>query len=134
MACKVIRYFRLFSSVVVSVLRTSINVLSKSKSKNYVTWIANLTKSFLSVLRWHFIQYKLWQKWMFLDWLLTSSCKRNLWTTPWGNLIMLFDFPKWLQSCFDKWNWSVKVKLRMPDIWPERKYRTRVYKQSRSRS
>ena len=33
----------------VSVLRASINVLSKSKSKNYVTWIANLTKLFLSV-------------------------------------------------------------------------------------
>ena len=30
----------------VSVLRTSINVLSKSKSRNYVTWIANLTKYF----------------------------------------------------------------------------------------
>ena len=42
-------YFQLFSSVLVSVLRTSINVLSKSKSKNYVTWIANLTKLFLSV-------------------------------------------------------------------------------------
>ena len=33
----------------VSVLRTSINVLSKSKSRNYVTWIPNLTKLFLSV-------------------------------------------------------------------------------------
>ena len=50
MACKVTCYFRLFSSVLVSVLRTSINVLSKSKSRNYVTWIANLTKLFLSVL------------------------------------------------------------------------------------
>ena len=39
----------LFSSVLVSVLRTSINVLSKCKSRNYVTWIANLTKLFLSV-------------------------------------------------------------------------------------
>ena len=38
-----------FSLVLVSVLRTSINVLSKSKSKNYVTWIANLTKLFQSV-------------------------------------------------------------------------------------
>ena len=42
--------FWLFSSVLVSVLRTSINVLSESKSRNYVTWIANLTKLFLSVL------------------------------------------------------------------------------------
>ena len=49
LACKVTCYFWLFSSVLVSVLRTSINVLSKSKSKNYVTWIANLTKLFLSV-------------------------------------------------------------------------------------
>ena len=49
LACKVTCYFRLFSSVLVSVLRTSINVLLKSKSKNYVTWIANLTKLFLSV-------------------------------------------------------------------------------------
>ena len=49
MACKVTCYFQLFSSVLLSVLRTSINVLSKSKSRNYVTWIANLTKSFLSV-------------------------------------------------------------------------------------
>ena len=50
LACKVTCYFQLFSSVLVSVLRTSINVLSKSKSRNYVTWIANLTKLFLSVL------------------------------------------------------------------------------------
>ena len=49
LACKVTCYFRLVSLVLVSVLRTSINVLSKSKSKNYVTWIANLTKLFLSV-------------------------------------------------------------------------------------
>ena len=49
LACKVTCYFQLFSSVLVSVLRTSINVLSKSKSRNYVTWIANLTKLFLSV-------------------------------------------------------------------------------------
>ena len=49
LAHKVTCYFRLFSLVLVSVLRTSINVLSKSKSKNYVTWIANLTKLFLSV-------------------------------------------------------------------------------------
>ena len=33
----------------VSVLRTSIKVLSKSKSTNYVTWIAKLPKLFLSV-------------------------------------------------------------------------------------
>ena len=46
---KVTFYFRLFSSVLVSVLRTSINVLSKSKSRNYIKWIANLTKLFLSV-------------------------------------------------------------------------------------
>ena len=46
---KVTCYFWVLSSVLVSVLRTSINVLSKSKSKNYVTWIANLTKLFLSV-------------------------------------------------------------------------------------
>ena len=49
LACKVTCYFQLFILVLVSVLRTSINVLSKSKSKNYVTWIANLTKLFLSV-------------------------------------------------------------------------------------
>ena len=49
LARKVTCYFWLFSSVLVSVLRTSINVLSKSKSKNYITWIANLTKLFLSV-------------------------------------------------------------------------------------
>ena len=49
MACKVTCYFQLFSSVLLSVLRTSIDVLSKSKSRNYVTWIANLTKLFLSV-------------------------------------------------------------------------------------
>ena len=55
---KVTRYFRLFSSVLVSVLRTSINVISKSKPKNYVTWIANLTKLFLSVLK-----YQLLRKW-----------------------------------------------------------------------
>ena len=47
--CEVTCYFRLFSSDLISVLRTSINVLSKSKSRNYVTWIANLTKLFLSV-------------------------------------------------------------------------------------
>ena len=40
---------QLFSLILVSVLRTSIYVLSKSKSRNYVTWIANLTKLFLSV-------------------------------------------------------------------------------------
>ena len=49
LACKVTCYFLLFSLVLVSVLRTSIDVLSKSKSKNYVTCIANLTKLFLSV-------------------------------------------------------------------------------------
>ena len=49
LAHKVTCYFRLFSLVLVSVLRTSTNVLSKSKSKNYVTLIANLTKLFLSV-------------------------------------------------------------------------------------
>ena len=45
LAHKVTCYFQLFSLFLVSVLRTSINVLSKSKSKNYVT----LTKLFLSV-------------------------------------------------------------------------------------
>ena len=50
LARKVTCYFRVLSSVLVSELRTSINVLLKSKSKNYVTWIANLTKLFLSVL------------------------------------------------------------------------------------
>ena len=49
---KITHCFRFFSLVLVSVLRTSINVLSKSKSKNYVTWIANLTKLFLSVYLW----------------------------------------------------------------------------------
>ena len=49
LARKVTCYFRLVCLVLVSVPRTSINVLSKSKSKNYVTWIANLTKLFLSV-------------------------------------------------------------------------------------
>ena len=49
LACKITCYFPLFCSVLVSVLRTSNNVLSKSKSRNYVTWIANLTKLFLSV-------------------------------------------------------------------------------------
>ena len=49
LARKVTCYFWLISSVLVSVLRTSINVLSKSKSRNYVTWIANLTKLFLPV-------------------------------------------------------------------------------------
>ena len=49
LACRVTSYYGLFSSVLVSVLRTSTNVLSKSKSKNYVTWIPNLTKLFLSV-------------------------------------------------------------------------------------
>ena len=49
LACKVTFYFQLFNSLLVSVLRTSINVLSKSKSRNYVTWIANLTELFLSV-------------------------------------------------------------------------------------
>ena len=49
LAHKVTCYFWLFSSVLVSVLRTSTYVLSKSKSKNYVTWIANLTRLFLSV-------------------------------------------------------------------------------------
>ena len=52
LACKVTFYFQLFSWVLVSVLRTSINMLSKSKSRNYVTWIANLTKLFLSVYRY----------------------------------------------------------------------------------
>ena len=47
--CKVTCYFQLISSILVSLLRTSINVLSKSKSRNCVTWIANLTKLFLSV-------------------------------------------------------------------------------------
>ena len=58
LACKVTCYFRLFSLVLVSVLRTSINVLSKSKSKNYVTWIANLTKLFLSVFTIFFLLLK----------------------------------------------------------------------------
>ena len=49
LAHKVKCYFRLFSSVLVSVLRTSINMLSKRKSRIYVTWIANSTKLFLSV-------------------------------------------------------------------------------------
>ena len=52
LACKVICYFRLFSSVLVGLSTQNqlyINVLLKSKSKNYVTWIANLTKLFLSV-------------------------------------------------------------------------------------
>ena len=53
LARKVTCYFRLFSSVLVSVLRTSIYVLPKSKSRNYVTWIANLTKLFLSVYGIH---------------------------------------------------------------------------------
>ena len=57
LACKVTCYFRLFSLVLVSVLRTSINVLSKSKSRNYVTWIANLTKLFLSVYMYYIDQY-----------------------------------------------------------------------------
>ena len=48
-ACKVTCYFQLFSTVLVSVLRTSISVLLKSKSRNYVIWITNLTKLFLSV-------------------------------------------------------------------------------------
>ena len=55
LACKVTCYFQLFSLVLVSVLRTSISVLSKSKSRNYVTWIANLTKLFLSVM--HLIKW-----------------------------------------------------------------------------
>ena len=50
LAHKVTCYFWLFSLVLVSALRISTNVLSKSKSKNHVTWIANLTKLFLSVL------------------------------------------------------------------------------------
>ena len=45
----------------VSVLRTSINVLSKSKSKNYVTWIANLTKLFLSVMVCMYSSSPVWQ-------------------------------------------------------------------------
>ena len=53
LTCKVKCYFRLFSSVFVSVLQTSINVLSKSKSRNYITWIANLTKLFTSVYGLH---------------------------------------------------------------------------------
>ena len=40
LARKVMCYFQLFSLVLV----TSINVLSKSKSRNYVAWIANLTR------------------------------------------------------------------------------------------
>jgi len=58
LACKVICYFRLFSSALVAVLRTSINVLSKSKSRNYVTWIVNLTKLFLSVYHSQFFGRK----------------------------------------------------------------------------
>ena len=49
LARKVSCFFQLFSSVLVSVLRNNINVLLKSKSRNYVTWIANLTKLFLLV-------------------------------------------------------------------------------------
>ena len=49
LARKVTFYLQLFNSLLVSVLRTSINVLSKSKARNYVTWISNLTKLFLSV-------------------------------------------------------------------------------------
>ena len=52
LANKVTCYFQLLIFVSVSVLRTSINVPSKSKSRNYVTWIANLTKLFLSVYVW----------------------------------------------------------------------------------
>ena len=48
-ACKVTCYYQLVSSVLFSVLRTSTNVLSKSKSRNCVTWIPNVTKLFLSV-------------------------------------------------------------------------------------
>ena len=49
LTCKVTCYIRVFRSVLVTVLRTSIVVLSKSKSNHFVTWIANLTKLFLSV-------------------------------------------------------------------------------------
>ena len=48
-ACKVTCYYQLVSSVLFSVLRTSTNVLSKSKSRNCVTWIPNVAKLFLSV-------------------------------------------------------------------------------------
>ena len=56
LAGKVTCYFQWYSSVLVSVLRTSIHVLSKSKSKYCVTWIANLTKSFLSVYEFAILQ------------------------------------------------------------------------------
>ena len=55
-ACKVTCYYQLVSSVLFSVLRTSTNVLSKSKSRNCVTWIPNVTKLFLSVYGWFLIR------------------------------------------------------------------------------
>ena len=84
LVCKVTCYFRLFSSVLVSVLRTSINVLSKSKSRNYVTWIANLTRLFLSVFRHTGIQAyasttKFWPSTLLLSNDITFHLSAILW-------------------------------------------------------
>ena len=73
LACKVTCYFWLISSVLVSVLRTSINVLSKSKSRNYVTWIANVTKLFLSVYARHHNPLLIWNR----SWLWTADFRPN---------------------------------------------------------
>ena len=112
MARKVTCYFRLFSSVLVSVLRTSINVLSKSKSKNYVTWIANVTKLFLSV--------KMSQKMDGVKHGLNRGshlpAKLQICPTLFEsglNLLslLIFRVHKWLPRCFFSWNKTIPKML-----------------------
>ena len=85
LACKVTCYFWLFSLVLVSVLRTSINVLWKSKSKNYVTWIANLIKLFLSV---QFHKYTVSFQCVFFP-LFMRKCIRSNWLSKQEHIFII---------------------------------------------
>ena len=85
LARKVTCYFRLFSSVLVSVLRTSINVLWKSKSRNYVTWIANLIKLFLSV---QFHKYTVSFQCVFFP-LFMRKCIRSNWLSKQEHILII---------------------------------------------
>ena len=85
LACKVTSYFQLFSSGLLSVLRTSINVLSKSKSRNYVTWIANLIKLFLSV---QFHKYTVSFQCVFFP-LFMRKCIRSNWLSKQEHIFII---------------------------------------------
>ena len=121
LAGKVTCYFWLISLVLVSVLRTSIDVLSKSKSKNYVTWIANLTKLFLSVVPHdltYIVKSKPWGRFhKFLwpsqkSWTLQTSCK-NLDKIENHTLIsaLLLFFYVWMKLNYPKQKFAIYSKF-----------------------